>query len=242
MCWIFPLHVLPLAHNIIKSTEDMEQLAVTVIKFSFAPSLIVAAYALVVFKKLPHELRVFSWFIFLSAVIELVSRVLWLYSKNNLPLLHFYVAGGFVCLSIFYAEILRGFVEKYLMRGILIVFLSFTLVNSVFIQPLLTFNSYALTVESVIIVILSIFTYLVMMEDIVRKRRPGLEKCLNWINSGLFIYFASNLIIFFSADFFIQKFSKSFNLQTWMLHAFFLLIMYVCFFMGLWSRPKPGAP
>jgi hypothetical protein len=216
----------------------MEQITTVVIKYSSIPPLAVGVYALIVFRKLPPELKAFSWFILLSAVIELASKILWFYSVNNLPLLHLYVAGGLFCLALFYQKVLNGFIDKIVIWSIAGVFMVFTAINSILIQPLHTFNSYALTVESILIVIFSLSTYMIMLNDIVRKNRIALVKSLNWINSGLFIYYASSMLIFYYGDFFIRTFPRSFNMQTWVLHAFFSIIMYLCFFIGLWNRPR----
>lgn len=221
----------------------MEQAIAFINKFSFVPTLLVAAYTLFIYKKLPAELKTFAWFVLVSGMIELISRIYWFNSKNNMPLLHLYVALGFICLSLFYQQVLNGFIDKKIIRWILIGFLAFTTVNTLFIQPIYTFNSYALMAESVIIVIFSLSTYMLMLNDIVRKKRIGLIKSLNWINSGLFIYYASSLIIFnfanlFFSDLSFKVFSKNFNIQTWVLHSFFSITMYCCFFVGLWYRPR----
>jgi hypothetical protein len=79
---------------------------------------------------------------------------------------------------------------------------------------------------------------MLMLNDIVRKNRQHLVKSLNWINSGLFIYYASSLVIFFYSDLIEKAFSRIFNLQTWILHSFFSTVMYCCFFIGLWNRPR----
>lgn len=216
----------------------MEHFTSSVIRFSSVPPLALAVYTLFIFRRLPDELKVFSWFIFLSGVIELISKMLWLNSQNNMPLLHVYVAAGFFVIALFYKKVLEGFIDPAIMWGIIVMFLLFTIINSLFFQTILTFNSYALTVEAVLIAILSLSTYMLMMNDIVRKNRLPIVKSLNWINSGLFIYYLSSLLIFYFSDHIIRSFPRLYNLQTWVLHAFFSMVMYCCFFIGLWNRPR----
>jgi hypothetical protein len=216
----------------------MEQISTTIIKFSFIPIVAIAIYAGFIYKSISSELRPFAWFVLLSGVVQLCSAILWFSKKNNLPLLHLYVAAGFVFLAMFYQKVLDGFVSKTVIQSIVIAFLVFTIFNSIFIQPLLTFNSYALTAEAVIIIILSISTYLFMMNDIVKKERLRLAKSLTWINSGLFVYYASSLLIFYVGDI-ITLWKASHLIQyTWVLHIFFSNVMYCCFFVGLWTRPR----
>jgi len=205
--------------------------------------LFTALYAALIYKRLTKDLRFFLWFVFLSGIIQLISLILWFSSTNNMPLLHFYVAVGFIFLALFYGDILQGFIKRKLILGIIILFSLFTIINSSFIQSIFTYNSYALTVECILIIILSISTYMFSLEDLVQEKRQGLWKSIKWINAGLLIYYTSSLIIFnfahlFFSDQSFKIYSRDFNLQTWMLHSFFSTVMYICFFIGLWNRPK----
>jgi membrane protein implicated in regulation of membrane protease activity len=69
------------------------------------------AYAALCFKKAGTELRVFSYFIFFSGIIQFLSLLLWFLGKNNMPLLHIYVAAGFLLLAWFYRTLLRNFIN-----------------------------------------------------------------------------------------------------------------------------------
>lgn len=213
------------------------QISFTIIQFSFIPLLVVFTYTGFIYRNLVIELRPIAWFIFMSGLIELISRILWLQSRNNMPLLHLYVAGGFVLLALFYQKVLDGFINKKIILAITVFFLLASLINSIFIQTIYTFNSYALTVEAIIIIILSLSTFFLMLNDIVRQHRLGLVKSLNWINSGLFVYYSSSLLIFYFGNLITHFLSKESSLYTWVLHSFFSMIMYICFFIGLWRRP-----
>lgn len=207
-------------------------------QFSFVPTVVVATYAAIVYKKLPPQLKVFTWFILLSGVIEATSRILWFNGKNNMPLLHIYVAAGFLCLSYFYRFLLKDFVNPKIIWMVQIAFTAFTLINSLFIQNVFTFNSYALTVESVILVIFSLTTYLLMMNDVVKKNHAKIRKSVDWLNSGVFIYYASSLLIFHFGNLITILSPSALVNYTWVLHAIFSIVMYCCFFVGLWNRAK----
>ncbi|MBC9914310.1 hypothetical protein [Chitinophaga varians] len=209
-----------------------------VIVLSHVPILVTVVYAAIHYGTLPRELKVFSWFIFLSGIIQFTSLGFWFFSKNNMPLLHLYVAAGFLCLAWFYNTILNGFIDAGIIWLIAILFLLFTIANSLFIQPVYTFNSIALTVESVLIVILSLFTYRFFLSDIVKETSGAHIKSLTWINSGLFIYYSSSILIFYFGSVITVDFSRSLNLYAWIFLAFFSIVMYTCFFIGLWKRSK----
>lgn len=216
----------------------MEKMAKFIIIISHIPVFITTAYALFLYKQLGHELKVFSYFLFLSGAIQITSLLFWFFGENNLPLLHIYVAGGFLCLAWFYKTVLNDFINSKIIWGTTIAFLCFSILNSIFIQDIFTFNSHALTVESILIIILSLSTFILFLKDIVRETRVDSLQSLNWINSGLFIYYSSSLIIFYFGEIITHSFSKDLNRYTWVLHSFFSMMMYSFFFVGLWKRPK----
>jgi hypothetical protein len=209
-----------------------------VIIVSHLPILLTVVYAAWHYRALGKELKVFSWFIFLSGIVQFNSLLFWYMGKNNMPLLHFYVAAGFACLAWFYKTVLRNFISAGIIWSIAILFLLFTIINSLFVQNIFTFNSNALVAESVLIIILALFTFIFFLNDIVKETGGHEIKSLNRINSGLFIYHSSVLLLFYFDATITRIFSKNINQYTWVFHSFFSVVMYTCFFIGLWKRSK----
>lgn len=212
--------------------------AQTIILSSHVPILVTVVFTAVRYRTLGPELKVFSWFVFVSGLVQFVSLGFWFASRNNMPLLHLYVAAGFACLAWFYGSVLKGFIDAVIIWSVTILFLLFTLINSLFFQPFLTFNSNALTAESVLIIILALFTYIFFLNDIVREKSGKDIKSLTWINSGLFIYYSSTLLIFYFGATINQVFSKDLSQYTWIFHSFFSVVMYIFFCIGLWKRSE----
>jgi hypothetical protein len=209
-----------------------------IIVLSHIPIFVTALYALWLYKKLGSELKVFSLFLFLSGIIQGISLVFWFLNKNNFPLLHIYIALGFCLLAWFYKTVLKGFINPTIINITAACFLVFTIINSLFFQKIHTFNSYALVVECILIIILSLSTYIFFINDIVKESHKQNITSLNWINSGLFIYNTSSLVIFYFGDYFTRHFPEYINRYTWVLHSFFSMVMYTFFYIGLWKRQR----
>lgn len=205
---------------------------------SCIPVFITVIYAALCYRRMNRALRLFSWFLFISGVIQAVSLVLWFQSINNLPLLHVYVAAGFISLALFYSHVLRDFIDPQLMYIFMAVFLVFTVLNSLFLQSVYTFNSYALTAEAVILIIFSISTLLLGQHEVTSENQRQGFASLNWINSGLLIFYTSDILIFYFGDSLIDLFPTYMNRYAWVTHSFFSAIMYSCFFIGLWKSQK----
>ena len=205
---------------------------------AYVPVLVVSLYAFRTRRSGP-ELAVFFWFTLLSGVVNSGLQICWFYQLNNLPLFHLYVPLAFALLCWFYQIVWQGLAPKWLMPVLMGGFVLFSFINSLFFQGIFTFNSNALTVQSILLVMLSLSTFsLLLNEEIIVHNRTTIVS-LNWINSGLFIYHASNLVMFYFGEIImIRAFPPEMGRYAWLPHSFFSTVMYVCFFIGLWKSPK----
>ncbi|MCB9235538.1 MAG: hypothetical protein H6581_28035 [Bacteroidia bacterium] len=204
----------------------------------FVPLVMACMYAGLRFTRLSRIHQILSLFIFFTTAIQGVSLWLWLEVKNNMPLSHLNTAVGILLLAWFYQEVFRGFIDKWIFGwtgGLLFVF---ALINAIFLQGLYSFNSYALMVQCIMVIILSLTMYAMLLNDTVKEQKRDQLKSLNWINAGLFIYFASSILLFYFGKVIIDTFSQEISLYSWIMHSFFATIMYICFLIGLWTHPR----
>lgn len=201
---------------------------------------ILVAFLLVIdgYRRFNKELRVFSIFIVLSTVLQILSLVLWFYRINNLPILHIYVGLGFVCLTWFYSTIMEDYIHKWVFAVIAILFLGFTVINMFIIQGPWSFCSNSLTVESILVIVFSLSTFNLFLNETVRKNNHQNLISLNWINAGLFLYFISCLLLFYFGEFITETTSVREFQSTWILHSIFSTVMYICFSIGIWKHRK----
>ncbi len=204
-----------------------------------APILLVALYAGYYFSTFGKELRVFSGFLFLSVLIQFPSSILSFFYTNNMPLLHLYTLLGGLILILFYRTLLQNYLPDKTLKYGAGLYVLFILIDSLFIENVFTFNTIGLTVEAVIIVILALSSFLILMNEHTAFNNKKLLKGITWINSGLFIYFTSNLLLYYFGDYLVhQSVSISSFKIIWMLHSLFLITMYLFFFVGLWKASK----
>jgi len=203
---------------------------------SHIPVFLVALYALFIYDTLKPRLKIFSWFLFCSGVLQLLSLILWFMKINNLFILHLLVPLGFVFLAAYYRNVLKDFLDEAVLTVTAICFVLFSVINTLFFQDIQVFNSYALTVECILVLILSLSTYTLFLNKSVGQQNRQSFSGLNWINSGLFIYHASTLLIFYFGELITSNVSLELSRYTWVVHSFFSVIMYFCFWRGLWNR------
>jgi hypothetical protein len=204
---------------------------------SHIPILSTAALAAVHFNRLDERFKRFCWFLFFSGIVQGISLLLWFFKKNNMPLLHVYVPVGMWLLAWFYNGLIQAFVNRRIIIIGAAVFVVLSVINSLYLQSVWTFNSHALTAQAILVMVLSIFTYMVHMNLPSENNGKDIRN-LNLINSGLFIYYASTLLLFYFGNTIMKVYSVSISAYTWIFHSFFSVVMYIFFFISLWKQAK----
>lgn len=215
-------------HNIVK----------LVLIISCIPIIVTAAYAAIIYKRFGKTLKLFSLFLFLSAIIQIASGLAWWFKINNMPLLHLYTATGFVFIALFYRQIFLETLDGRIILVVIGIFLFFAIYNAIPFQLLFRFNSNVLTVESILIIIFSLAAFILLLNEHAQNIRIPDSKSIRWINSGLLIFYSSNLLMFYFGDIMNRSFPVYLSQYTWILHNFFSVITYSCFFIGLWKHQK----
>ncbi len=193
--------------------------------------------AAVHFNRLDERFKRFCWFLFFSGIVQGISLLLWFFKKNNMPLLHVYVPVGMWLLAWFYNGLIQAFVNRRIIIIGAAVFVVLSVINSLYLQSVWTFNSHALTAQAILVMVLSIFTYMVHMNLPSENNGKDIRN-LNLINSGLFIYYASTLLLFYFGNTIMKVYSVSISAYTWIFHSFFSVVMYIFFFISLWKQAK----
>ena len=116
-----------------------------------------------------------------------------------------------------------------ILKWVVVVFTLLACINSLFFQHLLQFNSYTLSLQSVIIIALS-FLYWWHNEHDADKSWTAIP--LNWIISGLLLYFSSAFILLTFSNVIISLSSKSISVLLWNIHATLNILMFILISIG----------
>jgi hypothetical protein len=163
---------------------------------------------------------------FTNLVAAIVSGML---HSNNLPLLHGFTAIEFVLLTTFYKHIFRE--EHKRMQYITLqgVFVLFCIANAILLQPLKTYNSYARSLEAILLMLFSIRFF--AKQFVEGSGAKLVRKSAFWFNTGIFLYFSWSLMFFIFSNMIVPVSKRNGNFLLYM-HASFVLIMYLLFSVG----------
>lgn len=188
------------------------------------------------YKTLALSLRYVFYLALLALVAGTISIVLWFQSTNNLFVGHIGTVLEFLLIARIYQIELKDFLPKRFFYIIMAVFTVFCIFNTSFLQPYNTNNSYAKTIESILLIGLSIAYFFKLLRDAKVER---LEKePMFWINCAVLMYFSVDIFIFIFSNYMLGI-SERLATQIWVIHGIFLILFNVICFFALWiSNPK----
>lgn len=178
-----------------------------------------------------RPLEIIWYYLLLDCIVNVLAVVLANHKINNLPVLHVFTILEFVLMSYFYLSILKEEAAGRIIKYLLILFPVFCIVNFLFFQSIYQFNTYARPVEALIIMGCSL-AYFAQSND--AETRWSLNP-INWINTGVLLYFSGALFIFSFSNLTVNELSEKYhaiNILMWNIHATLLLIMYLLIAFG----------
>lgn len=197
---------------------------------SSASILIPTLLAILTLNNQKQPLKYLTLLLVFTTVIEGLARILIIYKYPNLPLLHVYIPIQFALLAWMYQLYLYKIYPRYLIPIVILVFGFYSIINSLFIQSIFTFNTYARAIENILLIILALSYFYKMLKELKVKY---LERhSMFWINSGILIYFSGNLFIFIFSNYILLN--KSLSQFFWIIHAFLNIFINIFYTIGLW--------
>jgi hypothetical protein len=172
---------------------------------------------------------IFPYLIF-AGIIEITSRILGTHQINNLPLLHFYTIVEFLFIMRFFQLILNTQFVHRLIGILMVIFPVFCVLDFVFIQSIYQFNSYPRPLGALIIIGLCLFYFFRYTES--EEQKPWVNDPLNWIVTGLLVYFGSSLFHFAFLNILYEHASLKVNWVFVYIHATLVMVMYLLFTVG----------
>lgn len=200
--------------------------------YSILPPLVVG---LIFYKKLNTNLKLLNIFLWFCLAIELGSHMLIAYKTSNLFLSHIYVPVEFIFISWIYQRSLNHYFTVQWLRTICAAFVAFCIFNILFIQSIWELNNYPRALESLIMIIYSLFYFYKIFQE---AKIKYLEKeYLFWLSVGVLVYFSGSLFIFIFSNFMIGE-EKIYRYYIWEIHGALNILLHITFTIAIWIFKK----
>lgn len=188
--------------------------------------------ALLRFRCLGAAMRIMAVYVFLAGLTQVFSSYLSAHRQNNLWVLHLYTPLEFACIVWYYSVVLKNFLKKWVFAAGAIGFGLLSVLNTAFLQDAQTFNTYARSLEGVLVILICLlWCYRTLVEMKIKQLEQAPEF---WVNTGLLLYYSGNVLLFAFSNY-IMGINRALNLYIWAFHALFSLLLYFFITVGLWK-------
>jgi hypothetical protein len=185
--------------------------------------LLPVSIAIIKYVNLPITARHIFYYLLFSGCINLAAIILSYRGINNLPLLHLLTLFELFFLSRFYSALFDGRGPVMIKYGFSITMLA-SILNSILLQSIFTFNSYARGLAAISIM-LSSFLYFIRVPE--NKKMPG-ELI---IVLGLLLYYAGSFLIFLFSNY--LKTGHGSSTIVWNINASLIILLYIFITVGI---------
>jgi hypothetical protein len=200
-----------------------------IVPFAITLPVSIALYKYRYFSK---ALKIFTIYLLLNGLCNLIAAIAASKKVNNLPLLHLYTVLEFVLLSLYFRHLISS--HPKIIYAILYVFSTFCIVNSLLFQSIYQYNSYTRSLSGIIIVMYMLFYFKNSLDGKLAGHPE--QMVYSSLNSGLMIYFGGSFFLFAYAN--VIMTDAYMNTVFWSIHATLVLVMYVFFTKGLLDAKK----
>jgi small-conductance mechanosensitive channel len=187
------------------------------------------------YQTLPIESRILFWYLLTDAVVNIISSVLVSFHFSNTPLYHIATIIETEIILYFFFVVFQQTTTRKFIKLSMLFFPVLGIFNTFLLQHIFEFNSYTLSLQSLIIIALC-FLYWWNTEDDNSKSWSAMP--LNWILSGLLIYFSSAFILFTFSNAAIAYLSVKNFIIVWNIHATLSILMYMLITIGFTKYKK----
>jgi hypothetical protein len=192
--------------------------------------------ALVRVRYLMGCLRFVGLFVGLAAVGEIISLLTAALSIHNLHILHVYTILEFNLIALFYHRFFGRFYPHWLMPLLMVFFTGFAILNSLLLQPLNQYNTYARGLEALMVIALALLCFYKILTELPAERLD--KHPVFWINAGYLLYFAGSLFFLILSNSVINESNRALILMVFGLHSLLMVLMHLLVGVGLWFSPN----
>lgn len=198
-------------------------LAYSSVLSSFIPLIL----GIVEYKKIQKTLKILSVFCLVTCIIELVSAYLGYNKINTMFMLHLFTPIEFIFIIWVMKSLKsRSFNELDFLLAILILFITFCIADSVYIESIKHFNSIGRGIEGIILICLCVFFFYSIFTS--SESVDLLTYPYFWLFAGWLIYFSGTLFLF------IYSYQGGLNATFSVIHSVLNIFLNLIFTYTLW--------
>ncbi len=183
-------------------------------------SFIIALFFLANYKKLDKMLQKLAIYFLVACITECTALVIGTFlHENNLFLFHFFAAFEIFILAHFFFDFYEKLAAKIQRNWFIYPIFALVIGNSIFLQPIDTFNSNGLTLVSVVIIGMCIYSFYLMLEN---DNVFPYQQQLKWLIVSFFLLHCGSLMVLLFSNK-ILELSQEAQIAIWVTRSLLIL-------------------
>ncbi len=176
------------------------------------------------YKNLTKSLRLVLLFVVFGCVTETSTDIMKYFGmRNTMPAGNIYIPVVYIILGLFYITVLKEFVKKKILIGIIVAYEFLCIINLIFIQKLLEFPNITAAIGAFIVIIFSILLFSKVLSE--AKIEKLSKEPIIWINTAFLIYYSANFFFYILFNVNVE-FSLEFAKRAHLIYAGFNILLY----------------
>jgi hypothetical protein len=184
--------------------------------------------------RLPLSLKFIGIFILIKLILEFTAEFYLRQDTNNMFILHIYTFVEHIFLILYFRSLYEQKIVKHVLTGLMVAFLSFSVINVLKWEPLDTLPSTQRSIECIIGMLLGLYFFIDLFQ---KSNVTNLARYPHyWLVSGFLLYFAGTFFLNIVGDVAITTNQLSYDAYD--IHAVVNTILNIIFTIVLWMGNK----
>ena len=189
------------------------------------------------FRFLDKEFKILCYYLMSSFMVNVITTVCSYHHIPNLFFFHLYTPIEAVFLFLFFQEVFADTIIVKVIWFLIIAFPLYCIINFIFFQDSGMFNTYTHPVEALLFIGLCIYYFWCQsLGHGLENKWTGVP--LNWIVSGLLLYFSSTFFLYVFSNVLIHNYSKATNIFIWNVHGIIIVVTNLFWTIGFYKCRK----
>jgi hypothetical protein len=189
--------------------------------------------SLIKFKALGPHLKALSFFLYITAILEVLSLYCASRGINNFFLFHIHTVFEYGCLALVYYYLFNSKIIKRVLLGSIVLVAVFAIADPIFIENIASMNTIPRFINSILLIVLSMLFFYKIFIDM--KIFPLGSHPMFWINTGILIYFSGTLFLFIFSNSLMEQSDQTYW-ESWIIHSILNILLNLFFAIGLWHK------
>jgi hypothetical protein len=167
-----------------------------------------------------------------SLFTEILNKIHMDMGLNNSYLFHFFTILEFILVSVFYSRFFKQYFNPFIINILILFFLVIAYLDYQ-VNGLNSIDNFSISIESIILTFYSLYLFYYILKNLLFE--DLLSEPVFWINTGILVYFAGNLLIFVFSNYLIQNAPKTHLLLWTVIHSFINIFYNILLSVGFWK-------